>query len=578
MNEYLLTNRDQPTADVSMVFQAEGVPDPRRYNAPTTSTEIGILILGSGSRQEGETEKYRDIVIKPQNGGELQRINELNQMYDPLAYALLFPTGQPRWYRKFVSESGSTVTTRQYYCFRLMYRRSSGHDLHLYGKLFHQYVVDMYAKIEQFRLNFLRKNQSNLRTELYRGLQDAVAHNDSNTESLGQKIILPSTFIGSPRHMSQLYQDAISIVRRFGKPDFFITFTCNPAWTEIKNECLHNQPPSERPDLCTRVFNLKLKCLMDDITKKHILGVVVAHVGVIEFQKRGLPHAHMLFIVRPEDKPRTTQDFDKVISAQIPDQSLHPLAFATVSKNMMHGPCGSSYPRAVCMKDGKCSKGFPKKFQPETTTAESGYPIYKRARDGRTVTKGNGAVLNNLWVVPHNVYLCTKYDAHINVEVCNTVSAVKYLYKYIYKGHDRASVSLNSNDQHNNSRDEINQFLDARYVSAPEALWRIFGFFLHKEFPSHQRLSIHLPGQEMVYFREGSNIQEIVSTAESKDTTLTAWFAINRTDPEANQYLYHEFPEHYTWHKKDRKAIIPQLVEYILFHRGSPKSFTLGCF
>ncbi|KAG2209273.1 hypothetical protein INT47_005565 [Mucor saturninus] len=524
MNQYLIENPNH-VADVSMVFRAEGLPDPRRYNSPTTSTEVGILILGSGSRQDGDEIRVRDIIIRPQSQGQLKRINELNQTFDPMSYALIFPTGQPGRHTLCTSDSGLKVTPMQFYSFHFMFR-NCGHDLHLFGKRFHQFIVDMYAKIEQFRLNYIRHNQSNLRTELYRGLQDAVAHDDNDTTSLGRKIILPSSFIGGPRHMSQLYQDAISIVRRFGKPDYFITFTCNPAWPEIQNELLYGQAAADRPDLCSRVFHLKFKSLMKDITKDHILGVVVGYVAVVEFQKRGLPHAHMLFIVKPEHKPRTTTDFDKIISAEIPNQESFPMAYATVTKNMMHGPCGSLNPRAICMKDGKCSKGYPKKFVPITTTAESGYPIYRRRRDGRSVTKANGVALDNIWVVPHNIFLCTK-----------------------------ASVQISSNDQQANantvSHDEINHFIDARYVSAPEASWRIFGFSLHKEFPSHQRLSIHLPGQETVYFAEGANLSDVLANSASKNTTLTAWFNINRTDLNANQYLYHEFPEYYTWQKKE---------------------------
>ncbi|KAG2191246.1 hypothetical protein INT47_012402 [Mucor saturninus] len=530
MNQYLIENPNH-VADVAMIFQAEGLPDPRRYNSPINSTEVGILILGSDNRQEGYEIRVRYIIIRPQNQGQLKSINELNQVYDPMSYALIFPTGQSGWHKSCVSESGLKVTTMQFYSFHLMFR-SCGHDLHLYGKLFHQFIVDMYAKIEQFRLNFIRHNQSSLRTALYRGLQDAVAHDDNDTSSLGRKIILPSSFIGGPRHMSQLYQDAISIVRRFGKPDFFITFTCNPTWPEIQNELLYGQTAADRPDLCARVFRLKYKSLLKDITKDHILGVVVGYVGVIEFQKRCLHHAHMLFIVKPEDRPRTTSDFDKIISAEILNEELHPLAYHTMES---------------------AQRVTPKKFTPATTTAESGYPIYRRRRDGRSITKANGIALDNIWVVPHNIYLCTKYDAHINVEICNTVSAVKYLYKYVYKGHDRASVQVSSDGQQNSliCQDEINRFIDARYVSAPEALWRIFGFSLHKEFPAHQRLTIHLPGQEMVYFSEDANLGDVLANAASKDTTLTAWFNINRTDLDANQYFYHEFPEYYTWLKSE---------------------------
>ena len=74
-----------------------------------------------------------------------------------------------------------------------------------------------------------------------------------------------------------------------------------------------------------------------------------------------------------------------------------------------------------------------------TTTTKEGYPLYRRRDNSRTVEVA-GMKLDNRWVVPYNPYLLLKYNAHINVEICSTVSAVKYLYKYVYKGHDRVSV------------------------------------------------------------------------------------------------------------------------------------------
>ncbi len=74
-------------------------------------------------------------------------------------------------------------------------------------------------------------------------------------------------------------------------------------------------------------------------------------------------------------------------------------------------------------------------------TDVNGYPIYRRRDTGHTIFV-HGIELDNHWVVPHNVYLLTKYDVHINVEVCNNIHVVKYLFKYIYKGHDRATVEI----------------------------------------------------------------------------------------------------------------------------------------
>ena len=95
---------------------------------------------------------------------------------------------------------------------------------------------------------------------MYKGATDALDKNqDCRADSIGKKFILPSSFTGSQRYMNQLYQDAMSIIRKYGKSDLFITFTCNPEWIEIKRELKPFQKPNDRPDLIARVFNLKMK-------------------------------------------------------------------------------------------------------------------------------------------------------------------------------------------------------------------------------------------------------------------------------------------------------------------------------
>ena len=110
--------------------------------------------------------------------------------------------------------------------------------------------------------------------------------------------------------------------------------------------------------------------------------------------------------------------------------------------------------------------------------------------------------------VPYNPSLLLKYNAHINVEICSTVSAVKYLYKYVYKGHDRAIVEFHAGDSTINSRpkgvDEIANYLEARYVSASEACYRLFSFELHANMPHVMRLVLHLEGKQSVVFRDTS--------------------------------------------------------------------------
>ncbi len=65
----------------------------------------------------------------------------------------------------------------------------TGHSLTMYGRLFHQYLVDQWAKIEMGRLNYLKKNQQKLRIDLYSGLMD-VMQNLGETKDIGKITII----------------------------------------------------------------------------------------------------------------------------------------------------------------------------------------------------------------------------------------------------------------------------------------------------------------------------------------------------------------------------------------------------
>jgi hypothetical protein len=70
--------------------------------------------------------------------------------------------------------------------------------------------------------------------------------------------------------------------------------------------------------------------------------------------------------------------------------------------------------------------------------------VYRRRDDGRKEMV-QGHMLDNRWVLPYNLYLVCTFNCHFNVEACSNIKSVKYLFKYIYKGHDRASVAVKEN-------------------------------------------------------------------------------------------------------------------------------------
>ena len=205
--------------------------------------------------------------------------------------------------------------------------------------------------------------------------------NNKHISNYGKKCnIIPSTVIGSARDMQKKYQNALAILRAFQrKPDIFLTVTANADWPDITmaiDKLGRNPSNKERDDIIARVFKAKLTDIMDDILNKHVLGVMVAHVYVIEFQKRGLPHAHCLLILHPDCKlDKKPELYDQIITAQIPDPERYPKAHALFAKHQIHGPC-KYY--GHCLRDGMCTKFFPKPFQLKTQNSADGYAKYKR--------------------------------------------------------------------------------------------------------------------------------------------------------------------------------------------------------
>ena len=197
-------------------------------------------------------------------------------------------------------------------------------------------------------------------------------------------------------------------------------------------------------------------------------------------------------------------------------------------------------------------------------------------------------------MVPYNPYLTVKYNAHINVEVCTSITAVKYLYKYVYKGPDRALATVRqaAAGDAQPREDEITTYVDGRYVSASEAAWRLLQFDMHSRKPPVQCLAVHLPGDNIVTFR-ASSLQNPAAMRETLQhnarTTLLAWFDYNKTEkndwlltcvdlpltpqPDSLTTLYQDMPIHHVydnvtrkWHKRQRYEAYPTIGRIYFVH------------
>ena len=148
--------------------------------------------------------------------------------------------------------------------------------------------------------------------------------------------------------------------------------TFNPMWYEIQSNLLEGETAIDRPDLVHRIFYLKVKELVNYIREKNVLGDHIAMVVVMEYQKRGLSHAHAILWKDNRTSPKNPLNVDHIV--QLPGPFAHPNLYKAFSQYLM----------------------------------------------------------NDRWVVQYNLLL--KYRRHRNNEEVRGVLVVKYLFKYLFKG------------------------------------------------------------------------------------------------------------------------------------------------
>lgn len=252
--------------------------DGRQYNMPSASEVAALIVNDTTENRQG-----RDIVVQYKNM-KPKRISENHPKFMAMQYPLLFPYGEDGFREKipYILKEGVTckrkhVTMLEYYAYRIQQRMNQSMHLMSCKKLTLQFIVDAFACILHFRLDWIKNHQGNLRTDLYAGLQDAVERGDTRADQVGKRILLPSTVTDSPRYKKQNFQDAMAICRWAGYPDLFVTFTCNAAWPEIQYMLQEvGQIASERPDIVCRVFHIKLKEFMRDIKEREYFGKTLA--------------------------------------------------------------------------------------------------------------------------------------------------------------------------------------------------------------------------------------------------------------------------------------------------------------
>ncbi|XP_021979255.2 uncharacterized protein LOC110875366 [Helianthus annuus] len=436
-------------------------------------------------------------------------------------------------------------------------------NIRYFSDMVMMFLVDAYTMIESERLNYIRRQQANLRSETFENLQKHKSKGKEVLTNTGKTVILPSSFTSGARFMQQNYLDAMALCKWYGYPDFFITITCNPKWPEVKRFLKDSTIKAEdRPGILCRLFKMKLDSLLKDLKDSKYFGEINVVVYTVEFQKRGLTHAHICLFMKVDHKLPTIDHIDLFISAEISNKKEDPKLYSLVTDYMIHGPCGNANLNCPCMVDKRCSKNFPKKFTPHTMIDSSGFPVYRRRDSGHTIIK-SGVRLDNRNVVPYKKRLLKRYQAHINVEWRNQAGSVKYLFKYINKGLDMATAVVSGDTNSTikeKPKDEIKEYYDCRYISACEASWRIFSNEVHYRYPAVLRLPFHLPDQQNVVYGADDDTDNVLSKPSVASSIFVQWMKLNETNEDARKLTYVEFPSKFVWILKDRCLDTQRLV------------------
>jgi len=208
-------------------------------------------------------------------------------------------------------------------------------------------------------------------------------------------------------------------------------------------------------------------------------------------------------------------------------------------------PCGD-----WCLVDDQCSKHYPKPYLEETRMDEDAYSYYRRRNNDKNFKRPGGYIVDNRYVVPYCPTLLIIFNCYINVEVVSSINLVKYLYKYIYKGHDIAVITIEPMTENVIiDYNEIYNYIEVRYVEPVEACWRILSKKLQDKSHATMRLQVHLPNKQNIII-ENKSTEDAITTALNQVTILIDYFSLNLRDEEPRQYLYIEIPRYYTFKKE----------------------------
>jgi hypothetical protein len=328
---------------------------------------------------------------------------------------------------------------------------------------------------------------------------------------------IPSALRGSPGSRYEGVQKCTALAVKLGPPTLFLTFTANSEWAEFRAALRPNESWWHHPHLLCRYFHHRLNELLHDLQEGVSLGVRTSWiVSVVEFQARGMPHAHLL--VRLSDVGSLSGEIvDRFLSCAH-EGCTDPVLKEIVGRFMVHQcrpeRCHKQY-RGKKVANPRCFWQFPKPYKAATSVnPSSGYWDTRR-------------VLGDGNIVHYNANLLKKFQCHLNVEIAANDRSISYLFKYFHKGPTKVFCKATF-------ADNVEDFFRASTLCSFEASWSVLGFPFRFSWPEVRLLPVVLPGEDKRVF-----------TPESYDATLardpnTVLHRYLSRDPSLSEWTYTE--------------------------------------
>ena len=414
-----------------------------------------------------------------------------------------------------------------------------------FSRLGQVYLVDQMSRAIDFRMDNLRRLQDHIfggrlrepaidddssdEDEAYDNVGDDQGHHGQQQrqplQPNSRPTFLGDTCVGSKRHLKKQAINALHVVSQEGSSHAFITLTTNKTWPEFEEVRWPDTDVFDMPAVVAEVFHARLQAFLHNLREGKYFGggKPVFIVRVIEYQERGLPHAHI--VIRLDDAPRKIDDYfqnlnreyeemsdaeregleaptiddaaalwvDDNISAELPfdprlpanqDRYAHLGAqfmdsqefnddltlFLHVQQFHIHTHSGPNLVNGCLDKNGQCKKGFMKNVVREKTTfSKEGFPLYRRRK------------VEDLNIVPYNRQITLDWGGHCNVEFSGLTYTVLYLYKYLFKGPSKVHLLLTPPPTRPgilplHPQDEIGRYVRGRRLCSMDAMWRLLGF------------------------------------------------------------------------------------------------------